>query len=110
MSHEIKLDGQPVIINEISSLVRINIDSPFQVPSMRMPQWNFNCSGFGINTKIIDLVLQKKMRLFVHENEGNKNYVIDYDKLINLLEDHDLDYKVKSTRLKILPKIMFEEL
>jgi len=110
MSHEIKLDGQPVIINEISSLVRINIDSPFQVPSMRMPQWTFGCSGFGVNQKIIDLVLQKKMRLFVHENEGNKNYIIEYDKLIDLLENHDLDYKVKNTKLKILPKIMFEEL
>lgn len=110
MSPELHLDGQLIIINEFSNLVKITIDSPFQDPSYRMPQWDFQCKGFGINFKIIDLVLTKKMRLFVHCNEDNKNYIIDYDKLINFLDEHDVDYVVKETKLKIVPMKFFEVL
>jgi len=110
MSPELHLDGQLIIINEFSNLVKITIDSPFQDPSYKMPQWDFECKGFGINFKIIDLVLTKKMRLFVHCNEDNKNYIIDYDKLINFLDEHDVDYVVKETKLKIVPMKFFEVL
>jgi len=107
---EIRLDGQLIIINEYSNVIKTTIDSPFQDPSYRMHQWAFGCSGFGINAKIIDLVLQKKMRLFVHCNEDNKNYIIEYDKLLGFLEIHDVDYVVKKTKLKILPISYFNEL
>lgn len=110
MSPELHLDGQLIIINEFNNLIKITIDSPFQDPSYRMPQWDFQCKGFGINFKIIELVITKKMRLFVHCNEDNKNYIIDYDKLINFLDDHDVDYVVKETKLKILPMKFFEVL
>jgi len=110
MSHELRLNGQLIIINELNDLIKIYIDSPFQDPSYRMPQWDFQCKGFGINYKIIDLVLAKKTRLLVHCNEDNKNYIIEYEKLIDFLENHDVDYVVKETKLKILPIKYFEEL
>lgn len=110
MSITTNLAGQEIIINEFNNLVKITIDSPFQDPSYKMPQWDFHCSGFGINNKIIDFVLMKKMRLFIHCNEDGKDYIIDYDKLIDFLERYDVDYIVKETKLKILPIKYFRKL
>ncbi len=111
MSAELHLDGQLIIINDFSNLIKITIDSPFQDPSYVMKErWNFQCKGFGINNKILALILDKKMRLFVHSNEDNKNYIIEFEKLVDLLKNYDLDYVVKETKLKILPMKFFEEL
>ena len=46
---EIRLDGQLIIINEYSDVIKTTIDSPFQDPSYRMHQWAFGCSGFGFS-------------------------------------------------------------
>ncbi len=111
MSLELRLDGQLIIINELNNLIKITIDSPFQDPSYVMKErWDFQCKGFGINFKIIELVLKKKTRLFVHCNEDNKDYIIDYEKLIDFIENHDVDYIVKETKLKILPMKYFRQL
>ena len=110
MSIEVNVKGQTILINEFSNLIRINIDSAFQDPSYRMPQWDFRCSGFGINQEIIDILEEKKMRLYVHEGESNKNFLLEYDQLRYLLNSHNLDYVVKETKLKILPKSFFKEL
>ena len=111
MSLEFRLDGQLVIINEFNSLVKLTIDSPFQDPSYVMKErWNFECKGFGVNFKIIALVIDKKFRLFIHNNEDNNNYIIDHEDLIDLLQKHELDYIVKETKLKILPMKFFKVL
>jgi len=111
MSLEFRLDGQLIIVNELNNLVKLIIDSPFQDPSYVMKErWNFECKGFGVNFKIIILVLDKKMRLLIHNNEDNNDYIIDHEKLIDLLQNHDLDYVVKETKLKILPIKFFKVL
>jgi len=110
MSITTNLAGQEIIINEFNNLVKITIDSPFQDPSYRMPQWDFHCSAFGINNKIIEFVMMKKMRLFVHCNEDGKDYIIDYDKLVDFLERYDVGYVVKDVKLKIIPIKYFRKL
>lgn len=111
MSREFRLNGQQVIINDFSDIVKFTIDSPFQDPSYVMKErWNFECKGFGVNNKILAIVLDKKYRLFIHCNEDNKNYMIEFEKLLDLLQNHELDYVVKETKLKILPMNYFKEL
>ena len=110
-SIEVNVQGQSVLINEFNNVLRINIDSPFQDPSYRMKErWSFQCVGFGINDKIIEILLDKKFRLFVHDNESNKNFIIENDELVKFLEENNVDYKVRDTKLKILPKSYFKEL
>lgn len=111
MSIEVTVQGQPVLINEFNSVVRINIDPPFQDPSYRMKdRWQFRCSGFGINDQIIDILFERKFRLFVHEAESNRDYIIEFEKLEKFLKGYNVDYKVKDTKMKILSKSYFTEL
>jgi len=107
---EASLSGQKVIINDLSKVVKVTIDSAFQDPSYRLSQWDFHCVGFGINIKIIALVLTKKWRLLVHHNNDNNDYIIEFDQLFDFLSKHDVDYKVKETKLKILPITIFKVL
>ncbi len=107
---EASFSGQKVIINDLSEVVKITIDTAFQDPSYRLPQWDFHCIGFGINIKIIALVLSKKWRLLVHHNNDNNDYIIEFEKLLDFLSNHEVDYKVKETKLKILPITIFKVL
>jgi len=107
---EATLSGQKVIINDFNKVVKITIDSAFQDPSYRLSEWDFHCQGFGINIKIIALVLTKQWRLIVHHNNDNNDYIIEYDKLLEFLGKHNVDYVVKETKLKILPITIFKVL
>ncbi len=108
---EASLSGQKVIINDFNKVVKITIDSAFQDPSYVMKEnWNFHCVGFGINIKIIALVLTKKWRLMVHHNNDNKDYIIEFNDLFDFITKHNVDYKVKETKLKILPITIFKVL
>lgn len=109
-SFMVNVRGQEILINEYANLVKINIDSPFQDPSYRMPEWNFKCVGFGISQEIVDIILEKKFRLFVHEAESNKDFIADNDVLVKFLDENKVDYKVKDTMMKIFPKSIFKEL
>ena len=110
MSIELKFSGQPVILNDFNKIVKLTIDSAFQDPSYRMKEWNFHCVGFGVNIGIVKLVLDKKYRLFIHENESSNNYLISYEELVQFLKENAVDYIVKDVKLKILPKTIFKEL
>lgn len=110
-SFTLNVQGQEIIINEFNNLCKITIDSPFQDPSYVMKdRWSFGCEGFGINQGIVDIVLEKKLRLFVHDNESFKNFIVDNDVIVKFLDENDVDYKVKETTLKIFPKSIFKEL
>ena len=111
MSIELNVHGQHVLVNEFNKVVKITIDSPFQDPSIPMKdRWQFNCKGFGVNENIMEIVLDTKFRLFVHNVENNKNYIIENDDLVKFLNNYNVDYKVKDTKLKILPMSYFKEL
>lgn len=103
--------GQDIIINEFNNVCKITIDSPFQDPSYVMKdRWTFGCVGFGINQEIVDIILEKKFRLFIHDNESYKNFIVDNDVIVKFLEENNVDYKVRNTILKIFPKSIFKEL
>lgn len=107
----LKVQGQEIIINEFNNVCKITIDSPFQDPSYVMKErWMFGCVGFGINQGIVDIILEKKFRLFVHDNESFKDFIVDNDVIVKFLNENNVDYKVKDTTLKIFPKSIFKEL
>lgn len=111
MSFSLNVHGQSVLINEFNKVMRINIHYLFQDPSIPMKdRWEFNCKGFGINEDIIEILMEKKFRLFVHNVENNKNYLIENDVLVKFLNNYNVDYKVRDTKLKILPMSYFKEL
>lgn len=103
------IHGQPVIINELSNLLKLTIDTPFFTAWQKL-HWEFQSSGFGVNKKIIDYVLVKRMRLYIHVNDDGKDYIIESDKLEDFILKNECDYIIKNTELKVIPKLIFKEL
>jgi len=109
MSIETIIGGQPVIINELNNLLRLNIDTPFFTAWQKFG-WSFKSSGLGVNKKIITYVLSNKLRLFIHVNDDDKDYIIEPKKLGDFIIKNECNYIVKNTELKVIPKTIFKEL
>ena len=106
---ETSIGGQPVTINEFNNVLKLTIDTPFHTAWQKF-DWEFQSSGLGVNKKIIALVLAKQMRLFIHLNENNKDYIIESEKLEEFMNKHESNYIVKGMELNVIPKLIFKEL
>ena len=109
MAIDTTIGGQPVIVNDSNNVLKFNIDTPF-FTAWRKFGWSFQSSGLGVNKKIIDYVLRNRMRLFIHVNDDNKDYIIEPEELEDFILKNECNYIVKDTELNVIPKIIFKEL
>jgi hypothetical protein len=109
MAIETTIGGQSVIINELNNVLKFNIDTPF-FTAWRKLGWSFQSSGLGVNRTIIRHVLTNKMRLFIHVNDDDKDYIIEPEILEDFILKNETKYVIKNTWLNVIPKSIFKEL
>lgn len=103
MTDFFELEGQRVVYNRETKIVKTTIDEPFFKAS-KILGWQTQSPGLGLNFSIINFVLKTQSRLVVHVKSAGHDYWITWDKIKQLLHSINCDYRVNNSKwLKVLP-------
>ena len=93
MTSTFTIEGQKVVYNEDSKILKTTIEKPFMKAS-KILGWNEASPGLGINQIIVNLVIEHKCKLIVYVVSAEKDYWINWDHLEKFIKENNCDYKV----------------
>jgi hypothetical protein len=106
---DFELGGQKIIYNEISRVVILDIAEPF-MSAGKILCWpeSFGRPGFGINGDIVKFLAQRKLKLLIRCNMApQKEYWINYDRLLGFIKEYKPEYLTSGKWLWVIPWRLF---
>lgn len=98
----LNLDGEPVIYNPDLKVLKVTIKEPF-FSAGKILSWEPASAGLGFNEKIINFIIQHKLRLIVHVSTVGSDYWQSWDKIEDFLKNNNCDWKLETGRwLKVI--------
>ena len=106
MTQQLLLEGQKVVYNPETKIAKTTIKEPF-ISAGKKLHWEFTSPGIGLNLHLIEFVLKTKCTLIVFVESADHDYWLKNDVLLQFLKDHETNYKIRNTVLKIIPWELF---
>ena len=106
MTQQLNLEGQKVMYNHETKIAKTTINEPFMSAGKKF-HWGYSSPGIGLNLHLVELILKTKCILIVHVASTGHDYFLRHDVLLQFLRNHNTDYKIRNTVLKIVPWELF---
>lgn len=106
---EFELGGQPVIFNQESKVLIMNIHEPFYKAG-KILSWDSSLGspGFGINSDILKFIGERNLRLLIRcNNAPEKEYWANADILFSFIKSNNTEYLTSGIWLRLFPWKIF---